>query len=98
MDWPGDDKPDPTVNDKPLEPEDESDTEDFKHDGNGTPCKFYNGPNGCDRGKHCQFRHAPDSRSVRDELYVPRFPPHSLRLPLTLLNVTEAGTYASTGS
>ena len=70
QDWP-EDECDPGADDEPLEGEDESDTEDFAHIGNGSPCKFYNGK-GCTRGKCCQFRHASDSRSVRDELYVPR--------------------------
>ena len=72
QDWPEDElECDPAVDDEPLEREDESDTEDFAHTGNGSPCKIYNG-NGCTRGRRCQFRHAPDSSSVRDELYVPR--------------------------
>ena len=70
QDWP-EDECDPGADDEPLEREDESDTEEFVHMGNGSPCKFYN-DDGCTRGRRCQFRHAPDSRSVRDELYVPR--------------------------
>ncbi|RPD52547.1 hypothetical protein L226DRAFT_496202 [Lentinus tigrinus ALCF2SS1-7] len=51
---------------EPLEVEVESDTEDM-HIGNGTPCKFYN-HNGCRHGNRCRFKHAPDSKSVRDDL------------------------------
>ena len=53
----------------PLEIEDESDSEDSKHAGNGVPCKFYN-TTGCRRGRACKFAHRPDSKSVRDELCV----------------------------
>lgn len=52
-----------------LDIEYESDTEDFTHEGNGTPCRFYNrAREGCKNGARCRFRHAPDIRSVRDEL------------------------------
>ncbi|EIN04349.1 hypothetical protein PUNSTDRAFT_146568 [Punctularia strigosozonata HHB-11173 SS5] len=45
-----------------------SDSSDFRHEGNGTPCKFYN-HNGCKKGaKKCPFKHGPDNRSMRDDL------------------------------
>lgn len=46
-----------------------SDTSDFEHAGNGVPCRYYN-HGGCARGVRCTFRHAPDDRSVRDDLCV----------------------------
>ena len=66
-DWPGDDQLSKRPVDSALEIEDESDSEDFAHTGNGTPCKFYNHA-GCRHGSRCRFKHAPDSKSVRDEL------------------------------
>ncbi|KAL1942219.1 hypothetical protein VTO73DRAFT_6283 [Trametes versicolor] len=47
--------------------EEESDSEDCTHEGNGIPCRFYN-RSGCIYGARCRFSHAPDKRSVRDEL------------------------------
>ncbi|RPD52548.1 hypothetical protein L226DRAFT_617795 [Lentinus tigrinus ALCF2SS1-7] len=44
---------------------DYSDTDE--HTGNFVPCKFYN-HGGCRKGDTCRFMHAPDLRSVRDEL------------------------------
>ncbi|KAI0641698.1 hypothetical protein C8Q79DRAFT_1014122 [Trametes meyenii] len=61
-DYPADEEPEDVV-----ELEDESDSEDFKHKGNNTPCKYYN-HDGCRHGARCHFRHAPDRKSVRDEL------------------------------
>ncbi|RDX50681.1 hypothetical protein OH76DRAFT_1471353 [Lentinus brumalis] len=52
---------------EPLDVEVESDSEDASHTGNGTPCKFYN-HDGCRYGSSCRFKHAPDLKSVRDEL------------------------------
>lgn len=46
-----------------------SDSSDFEHEGNSVPCRYYN-HGGCKKGKSCKFRHAPDNRSVRDDLYV----------------------------
>lgn len=51
--------------DPPLD----SDTEDARHEGNGTPCRFYN-HDGCRKGTFCDYSHAPDDDSVRNELYV----------------------------
>ncbi|KAF8646277.1 hypothetical protein AX16_007286 [Volvariella volvacea WC 439] len=45
----------------------ESDTSDCHQVGNGVACRFYN-RNGCNRGSNCRFSHAPDERSIRDEL------------------------------
>ncbi|OCH91987.1 hypothetical protein OBBRIDRAFT_833801 [Obba rivulosa] len=45
----------------------ESDSEDYKHIGNGIPCRFYN-HYGCKKGSRCPYRHAPDPKSFRDEL------------------------------
>lgn len=44
-----------------------SDSSDFEHEGNSVPCRYYN-HGGCKKGKSCKFRHAPDNRSVRDDL------------------------------
>lgn len=44
-----------------------SDSEEYRHSGNGRPCRYYN-HNGCQFGKSCRYKHAPDVRSVRDEL------------------------------
>ncbi|TFK34378.1 hypothetical protein BDQ12DRAFT_636513 [Crucibulum laeve] len=44
-----------------------SDSSDCEHTGNGVPCRFYN-HDGCKRGKECEFMHAPDEKSVRDDL------------------------------
>ncbi|KXN91921.1 RNA polymerase II-associated protein 3 [Leucoagaricus sp. SymC.cos] len=49
--------------DPPLE----SDSEEAKHTGNGRACKFHN-RGGCNKGSKCSFSHAPDDKSVRDEL------------------------------
>ena len=46
-----------------------SDSSDCQHVGNGVPCRFYN-HQGCARGTACTFSHAPDEKSVRDELLV----------------------------
>lgn len=44
-----------------------SDSSDCVHVGKGVPCRFYNHA-GCVRGAECAFSHAPDERSIRDEL------------------------------
>lgn len=68
MDPPGD------ADDEPYEDvpdlEEASDSEDCAHAGNGTPCRAYN-HSGCTSGARCRCSHAPDKRSVRDELCVP---------------------------
>ena len=45
----------------------ESDSSEYGHEGNGTPCRYLN-RGGCKHGRKCRFRHAPDDKSVRDEL------------------------------
>lgn len=45
----------------------ESDSSEYDHDGNGTPCRYLN-HDGCRHGSRCRWKHAPDDRSVRDEL------------------------------
>ncbi|KAK0227915.1 hypothetical protein IW262DRAFT_1347813 [Armillaria fumosa] len=44
-----------------------SDSSDCRHVGNGVACRFYN-HGGCNRGENCAFSHAPDDKSVRDDL------------------------------
>ncbi len=46
-----------------------SDSSDCNHVGNGVQCRFYN-HEGCARGNACLFSHAPDEKSVRDDLCV----------------------------
>ena len=41
--------------------------DDDHHIGNLVPCKFHN-RGVCRNGEYCRFMHAPDLRSVRDEL------------------------------
>ena len=59
-----------------------SESDDFKHEGNGIPCRFYN-HDGCNRGSACAYKHAPDNRSIRDKLYVHNHPlsPRGLGFP-----------------
>ncbi|KAF8874770.1 hypothetical protein CPB84DRAFT_1715571 [Gymnopilus junonius] len=57
----------PNFDDEPWDYYSDSETEDCNHEGNKTPCRFYNHA-GCARGRSCQFSHAPDDNSVRDEL------------------------------
>jgi hypothetical protein len=55
--------------DDPLVIASESDSSDFVHEGNGTPCRDYN-HDGCQRGTSCQFKHAPvKQKTTRDELF-----------------------------
>ena len=44
-----------------------SDSSEYEHEGNGTPCRYLN-HGGCRHGAHCRWKHAPDERSVRDQL------------------------------
>ncbi len=44
-----------------------SDSSDCRHVGNGVACRFYN-HGGCNRGNNCAFSHAPDDKSIRDDL------------------------------
>lgn len=57
----------PGYHEEPQELISDSDTGDCQHRGNGTPCRFYN-RQGCTRAE-CHYSHAPDDKSVRDELY-----------------------------
>ena len=73
--WPDDDEfdnPGWRKTEVALQIEDESDSEDATHVGDGKPCKFYNHTK-CRYGKRCRRAHAGDSKSVRDELCVPLF-------------------------
>ncbi|KAG6808857.1 hypothetical protein H0H92_002560 [Tricholoma furcatifolium] len=56
----------PRYEDDKLELAEPSDTSDCNHVGNGVPCRFYN-HDGCARGVACDFSHAPDEKSVRDD-------------------------------
>ncbi|KIO24980.1 hypothetical protein M407DRAFT_25625, partial [Tulasnella calospora MUT 4182] len=44
-----------------------SHTSDYEHEGNGIPCHAYN-HEGCEKRKACEFSHAPDGQSLRDDL------------------------------
>lgn len=57
----------PRYDDEAWDLHSDSETEDCFHVGNRTACRFYN-REGCGRGPHCKFSHAPDAKSVRDEL------------------------------
>ncbi|KAG6841163.1 hypothetical protein C0991_001291 [Blastosporella zonata] len=57
----------PRYEDDRLELAEPSDSSDCNHVGNGVPCRFYN-HDGCARGAECDFSHAPDEKSVRDDL------------------------------
>lgn len=57
----------PRPEDDKLEIASFSDSSDCNHRGNGIPCRFYN-HEGCTRGNQCMFSHAPDEKSVRDDL------------------------------
>ena len=60
----------PAFDDPPIEISSESDSSDFEHEGNGTPCRFYN-HDGCRNGSTCRFKHAPTKeRTTRDQLFV----------------------------
>ncbi|KAJ3484130.1 hypothetical protein NLJ89_g12007 [Agrocybe chaxingu] len=57
----------PHYDDEALEIASVSDSSDCNHVGNGVPCRFYN-HDGCARGAACVYSHAPDEKSVRDDL------------------------------
>jgi hypothetical protein len=91
---------DPALDDPPVEISSDSDSSDFEHDGNGTPCRFYN-HGGCGKGSSCQFKHSPTKQmTTRDELFVffflHSFSFHLLILLLLLCDV-EAGMFAISG-
>ena len=46
-----------------------SDSSDCNHTGNGFACRFYNHA-GCSKGERCAYSHAPDEKSIRDDLSV----------------------------
>ncbi|KAI9438977.1 hypothetical protein H4582DRAFT_107123 [Lactarius indigo] len=57
----------PSLTDPGKELESVSDSSDWNHWGNDSPCWYYN-RDGCTRGVECEFSHAPDYKSVRDRL------------------------------
>lgn len=60
----------PGFDDPPVEILSDSDSSDFEHIGNDTPCRFYN-HEGCKYGSRCRFKHAPTKqKTTRDELFV----------------------------
>jgi hypothetical protein len=73
-----------------------SNTSDCNHRGNGVPCRFYN-REGCAKGALCPFSHAPDEKSVRDDLCVSApsapllfrlmFTNHAMFVPFLLLHL-----------
>ncbi|TFY64734.1 hypothetical protein EVG20_g5849 [Dentipellis fragilis] len=50
-----------------IEIEYASDSSDYRHEGNGVPCRFYNHA-GCTKGRDCPYSHAVNHASVRDDL------------------------------
>jgi hypothetical protein len=73
----------PPFDGEEWDPTVDSDSEEAKHVGNGKPCKFHNYPGGCHKSR-CNFSHAPDDKSVRDELYVLKPPYVSLQILMAL--------------
>jgi hypothetical protein len=59
----------PFLNDPKVELESVSDSSNWNHMGNGSPCPNYN-YDGCTRGVKCEFSHGPGYKSVRDRLCV----------------------------
>ena len=57
----------PHLDEDRLKYDSESESSDYEHQGNGISCRFYN-HDGCSKGVRCAFSHAPDDKSVRDEL------------------------------
>ena len=58
----------PGYSESPWASYSDSDTPDCRHKGiNKVPCRFYN-HGGCNKGTACKYSHAPDEKSVRDEL------------------------------
>ena len=69
---PGEERdPRPEEPSSPLNTPVPSDSEDYAHLGNGIPCRDYNGE-GCDLGAKCEFKHAADNKSLRDDVCVSR--------------------------
>lgn len=44
-----------------------SESSEYEHEGNGTACRYLN-HGGCRHGSECLWKHAPDEKSVRDQL------------------------------
>lgn len=44
-----------------------SESSEYEHEGNGTACRYLN-HGGCRHGSECRWKHAPDEKSVRDQL------------------------------
>jgi hypothetical protein len=62
------DGPGPAIDESDHDTPFESCTSDYEHEGEyGVPCRYYNS-RGCIKGSTCPYRHAPDSKSVRDKL------------------------------
>jgi hypothetical protein len=57
----------PHFEESPIELDTVSNSSDCNHPGNGIPCKFYNHGR-CGKGAYCPYSHAPDEKSVRDDL------------------------------
>lgn len=57
----------PALDEYPISSDDESDSSDYQHVGNGIPCRDHN-HQGCRRGKTCSYSHAPDESAERDAL------------------------------
>ncbi|KAI0641700.1 hypothetical protein C8Q79DRAFT_287241 [Trametes meyenii] len=65
--WPYDNRETPEELEDAVEVEEDSDSEDFVHEGTDGACRDFN-HDGCHRGTACWFRHAPDLDTTRDEL------------------------------
>ncbi|EJD36104.1 TPR-like protein [Auricularia subglabra TFB-10046 SS5] len=57
----------PALDEHPISSDDESDSSDYNHTGNGEPCRNYNRRQ-CKRGNACPNSHAPDESAERDAL------------------------------
>ncbi|KAG5639186.1 hypothetical protein H0H81_006090 [Sphagnurus paluster] len=58
----------PNYDDSPFEESEvDSDSSDCRHIGNSFPCRFYN-HEGCSRKDQCRYSHAPDHKSIRDNV------------------------------
>lgn len=68
-DWDSDECLFPDFDEEDACPSDVSDSSDYNHVGNGKPCRHYN-HHECKSAsvKECEYSHAPDSGSVRDDL------------------------------
>ncbi|KAJ3561085.1 hypothetical protein NP233_g10412 [Leucocoprinus birnbaumii] len=57
----------PPFDGEEWDPPIDSDSEEARHTTNGKACKFHN-HGGCSKRARCGYSHAPDNKSVRDEL------------------------------